>query len=62
MGVPGITVLGGMPAPLAITTAFVGAVAATSTQPDAARALLHFMCTPDKAELKRQHGMAPPSA
>ena len=54
---PGITVLGPLPSPVAITTIFSGAVCAASTQRDAARALLDFMASPATAEAKRRQGM-----
>src|SRR5690606_19180141 len=57
MTLPGITVLGPMPEPVAITTIFSGAVCAASRQPDAVRALLAFMASGDTAEAKRRHGM-----
>ncbi len=60
MGVPGITLLGGMPPGLEIVTTFVGAVASTSAQPDAARALLGFFCAAENAALKQRLGMEPP--
>ena len=59
MTLPGITVLGPMPEPVAITTIFSGAVCAASRQPDAVRALLAFMNSADSAAAKRRHGMAP---
>lgn len=54
---PGIAVIGPMPAPVAITTIFSGAVCAACTQRDAARALLQFMASPAAAEAKRLQGM-----
>lgn len=60
MGLSGITLLGGMPPGLAITTTFSGAVAATATHPEA-QAVLDFMAAPDTAELKRRHGMDVPA-
>jgi len=60
MELPGITLLGGMPAGLEIVSRFVGAVAATSTQPEAARQLLAFMSAPQTEPLKQRHGMAAP--
>lgn len=60
MDLDGITLLGGMPEPLAITTTFTGAVASASTRPQAALALLSFLCEPANAELKRRMGMDAP--
>jgi len=55
----GITVLGMMPAPVQIDTTFSGGLCTGSTQPAAVRALLDFMRSPQTAETKRRHGMAP---
>ncbi|WOB05923.1 substrate-binding domain-containing protein [Piscinibacter gummiphilus] len=59
MNLEGITLLGGMPPGLAITTTFTGAVAAKAQHPQA-QAALDFMASPDTAELKRRHGMDVP--
>jgi molybdate transport system substrate-binding protein len=55
---PGITLLGDLPAPVQITTIFSGAVAGTSRQPAAARALLAWLAAPGTAATKQRHGMA----
>ena len=55
----GIDVVGPLPRSIQITTVFSGAVCATSTQPDAVRALLAFMAAPATADMKRRHGMDP---
>lgn len=60
MHLDGITLLGGMPPGLEITTTFSGAVAATAQHPEA-QAVLAFMAAPDTAELKRRHGMDVPA-
>ena len=59
MSLPGIAVLGAMPPGTEIVTIFTGAVCAASTQPDAVRALLGFMRSPEAADAKRRHGMDP---
>lgn len=61
MNLDGITLLGGMPPGLEITTTFTGAVAAQAQHPQA-QAVLDFMASPDTAELKRRHGMDVPKA
>ncbi|HEY0821567.1 MAG TPA: substrate-binding domain-containing protein [Rhizobacter sp.] len=61
MNLEGITLLGGMPPGLAITTTFSGAVATRAKHPDA-QAVLDFMAAPATAELKRRHGMDVPQA
>ena len=57
--VEGITLLGTMPPEVQIITTFTGGVCATSTQPDAVRAMLAFMASPEAADAKRRHGMDP---
>ena len=59
MHLPGIDVIGGMPEGCAIVTTFSAGLCSRSTQAEAARALIHFMQSPDTAALKRQHGMEP---
>jgi molybdate transport system substrate-binding protein len=59
MSLDGITLLGGMPPGLEITTTFTGAVAAKA-QHDQAQAVLDFMSAADAAELKQRHGMSVP--
>jgi molybdate transport system substrate-binding protein len=59
MHLEGITVLGGLPEPVAVVTTFSGAVCTASTQGDAARALLHDLASAETAATKRRHGMEP---
>lgn len=59
MHLPGIDVLGLLPAEIEITTIFCGGVAASSRQPEAARALLADLAAPWTAALKRANGMDP---
>ncbi|GCL61231.1 substrate-binding domain-containing protein [Pseudaquabacterium pictum] len=58
IGLAGIQLLGDLPAPVQIDTIFSGAVAATSQQADAVRALLAWLASPDTAAAKQRHGMA----
>jgi molybdate transport system substrate-binding protein len=57
MNLPGVQLLGLLPASIQTLTVFSGAVATTSSAPAAAQALLEFMASPGTAALKRQHGM-----
>jgi molybdate transport system substrate-binding protein len=57
LGGDGIDVVGLLPSDIQMMTTFSGGVAAASTQPDAARALLAFMASPAVTALKREHGM-----
>jgi molybdate transport system substrate-binding protein len=59
LNVPGVDVLGPLPAPVQTLTIFSGGIAATCGRPDAARALLEFMAAPDTADVKRRYGMEP---
>jgi molybdate transport system substrate-binding protein len=61
-GLPGITVVGLLPADCAFITTFSGGVAAASAQTDAARAFLAFLDTPSTAPTKQRHGMTPAGA
>jgi molybdate transport system substrate-binding protein len=57
LGVPGITIVGGLPQAVEIITTFSGSVAATSSQPEAMQALLAFWVSAACTPLKLQHGM-----
>ena len=57
--VSGITLLGTLPKLIEINTIFSGAVCTASTQPDAVRALLAWMRSPEATEAKRKQGMEP---
>lgn len=59
LGVPGITLVGGLPQAVEIITTFSGSVAATCQQADVMRALLAFWQSTACDALKRQHGMDP---
>jgi molybdate transport system substrate-binding protein len=58
MHLPGIAVVGPLPPDIQITTTFSAAIASSSKQADAVRALLQFFVSPEVAALKLQHGMA----
>lgn len=57
MNLPGIDVLGPLPSAIQIITTFSAGVAATSTRPDAVRALLAFLVSPEAEAAKRRNGM-----
>ena len=59
MSLPGISVLGPLPDAIQITTTFSAGLSATCTQPEAARALLAFLASPEAAPTKRRNGMDP---
>lgn len=56
LGVDGINVLGDLPGDIAIVTTFSAAVAATSTAPDEAARLIHFLSSPRHDEARARHG------
>lgn len=57
LGLPGITVLGPLPAAVQHRTVFSGAVAQASARPDAARAVLAFWAGAQHDALRQRHGM-----
>lgn len=59
MHLPGITVVGAMPAEVQFITTFSGAIAGASKQAVAVRELLAWMASPATAEAKRRQGMEP---
>lgn len=59
MNLEGIALLGPLPPEVQITTTFSAGLANTSTQADAARALIAFLASPATAETKRGNGMEP---
>ncbi len=58
-GLPGIDVVGTLPPAIAIVTTFSAAIGVGARQPEAARALIGFMASPETAAIKRRHGMEP---
>ena len=60
MSLPGIDVIGPLPPTIQIVTTFSAGLAATSTQPEAVRAMLAFLRSPATAQAKRDNGMEPP--
>lgn len=56
---PGLAIVGPMPAAVAIDTVFSGAVVAGSPHADAVQRLLAFMASPEAEQAKRRQGMEP---
>lgn len=56
MHLPGITVIGPLPAGIQHCTTFSGGVAASSARPQAALALLHWLASPAHDVARRRHG------
>jgi molybdate transport system substrate-binding protein len=59
--VPGITFVGTIPAEVQLTTFFAGALTSTAQQPDAARALIRFLASPEAAPVIEKAGLWPVS-
>jgi molybdate transport system substrate-binding protein len=59
MHLEGITVLGPLPSAIQIITTFSAGVCSASQQPEAVRAMLAAMNTPQAVDVKRRHGMDP---
>lgn len=59
MHLPGIDILGAMPAGCEIVTTFSAALCTASTRPEAVRSLLAFLSSPAAADAKRRNGMDP---
>jgi molybdate transport system substrate-binding protein len=57
--VPGIEVLGPLPPEIQAITTFSAGLASASTQPEAVRALVRFMASPEAAGVKLGNGMDP---
>ena len=58
--VPGVTFVGAIPSELQPGFSFAGAITATAQQPDAARALLRFLASPEAASTILKAGLTPP--
>jgi len=62
MHLPGIDVIGPLPAEIQVVTVFSAAVCTASNCPAAAKALLAFLASPEADAAKRRHGMEPAGA
>jgi molybdate transport system substrate-binding protein len=59
MTLPGIEVLGPLPADIQSITVFSGAISSGSSRPDLARAVLNHLASPAAAPTKSRYGMEP---
>jgi molybdate transport system substrate-binding protein len=59
--VPGITFVGTIPAEVQPMFSFAGALTSTVRQPEAARALIHFLASPEAGPVILKAGLVPPS-
>jgi molybdate transport system substrate-binding protein len=60
MNVPGIEIVGPLPPEIQSVTIFAAGIAASSTQPEEARALIAFLASAEGADVKRAQGMDQP--
>jgi molybdate transport system substrate-binding protein len=60
MHVPGVTLVGALPAELQPGFTFAGVVASKSADPEAAKALIAFLASPDTTPVKVKAGLAAP--
>lgn len=58
--VPGVTFVGALPAELQPGFSFAGALTSAAKEPEAAKALLRFLASPDAAPVITKAGLAPP--
>jgi molybdate transport system substrate-binding protein len=59
INVPGVTFVGTIPSELQPDVSFVGALTSTARQPDAARALIRFLASPEVAPTILKAGLTP---
>lgn len=59
-GIPGVTVLGPLPAAIQSTTTYAGAIPASAPNPTAAARLLDYLGSPAASRILSQHAMGPP--
>jgi molybdate transport system substrate-binding protein len=58
---PGVEVVGALPRDISTPTALVGFLSAQTKEPDAAKALLRYLSSPEAGEVYKQRGMQPGS-
>ena len=59
IGQPGIEVVGPLPSEIQVVTVFSAGVATTSADPEAARELIAYLASGERAGAKRRHGLEP---
>ena len=59
IGQPGIEVVGPLPPEIQAVTMFSAGVSSKSAEPEAARAFVAYMTSPETADVKRRYGMEP---
>jgi molybdate transport system substrate-binding protein len=59
--VPGVTFVGALPAELQPGFSFAGALTTAAKEPEAAKALLRFLASPEAAPVITKAGLAPPA-
>jgi len=59
MHLPGMEIIGLLPAEIQVETVFLAAVCTASNCPAAAKAWLSFLASPEADAAKRRHGMEP---
>jgi molybdate transport system substrate-binding protein len=60
MNVPGITLVGTIPAELQLVTVYAAVLTKTAREPEAAAALIHFLASPDAVPAIRRAGLTLP--
>ena len=59
IGQPGIEIVGPLPPEIQAVTVFSAGVSSKSAKPEAARAFVAYMTSPETADVKRRYGMEP---
>lgn len=62
LAVPGASFVGPLPAEIQSYTVYAGAMSASPAQPDAAKALMKALSSPEAADVIKKKGMTPPGA
>jgi molybdate transport system substrate-binding protein len=57
LNLAGVEVVGPLPSAIQTITVFSGGISANCSNPEAARALLHYLASPAASDVKQRHGM-----